>query len=244
MKYWLFALLLALPLAAQDQKKQENNPPPEPQESKLFILKYADPRQVANLLYPLGASVQANPELRALAVSARARDMPGIEDAIKKLDVPAPATPDVELTAFFITGSDTPAEGTIPKELESVVAQLKNAFPFKAYHLLDTLALRTRSGFGANTSSVVQADGSQQPVYDELKIRTATVEPDQMSVRVNGLAALIRVPRPGAGPGGGLVDLNLNADIDVKEGQKVVVGRLSMGHDQALFLVLTARVVN
>jgi hypothetical protein len=243
MKYWLLGLLLTLPLVAQDQKKPENSPPPEPQERKLFILKYADPRQVANLLNPLGVNIFASSELRAVAVSARARDMPGIEDAIKRLDVPAPPSPDIDLTAYFITGSDTPAEGAIPKELESVVTQLKNAFPFKSYHLLDTLEMRTRSGFGANTSSVSQADGSQQPVYDEIKIRTASVEPDQVSVRVNGLAAVIRVPRPGAGPGGGLVDLNLNADVDIKGGQKVVVGRLSMGHDQALFLVLTARVV-
>jgi hypothetical protein len=32
-------------------------------------------------------------------------------------------------------------------------------------------------------------------------------------------------------------------DVDVKEGQKVVIGRLSI-HDQALFLVITAQAVN
>ena len=39
-------------------------------------------------------------------------------------------------------------------------------------------------------------------------------------------------------------NLNMNTDLDIKEGQKVVVGRFGISHDQALFLVLTARVVN
>jgi hypothetical protein len=53
------------------------------------------------------------------------------------------------------------------------------------------------------------------------------------------------VPPPPAGtqPQYTFQNLSLDADIDVKEGQKVVVGRLSI-HDQALFLVLTAHVVN
>jgi hypothetical protein len=41
-----------------------------------------------------------------------------------------------------------------------------------------------------------------------------------------------------------LSELGLDADVDIKEGQTVVEGRVSMGKDQALFLVLTARVVN
>ncbi|HEY7391966.1 MAG TPA: secretin N-terminal domain-containing protein [Bryobacteraceae bacterium] len=240
MKYWLLALLLALPLAAQDQKKAENNPPPEPRERKLFILKYADPRQVENLLRPLGVLIQANPELRALAVSAQARDMAGIEDAIKRLDVPSPTPPNIELTAYLITGSDTAtSSGALPKELDPVVTQLKNAFPFKSYHLIDTLSLRTRSGDGGNANSVSQPEGLQGTAYDNISIANATLNPDGSSVKIAKLHAGIRVQF-----GNQMTDLGLSADVDVKEGQKVVVGRLSMGHDQALFLVLTARVAN
>ena len=60
----------------------------------------------------------------------------------------------------------------------------------------------------------------------------------------------VRLPVPTGipGPGGPVQfsyqDLGLNADVDIKEGQKVVVGRVGMSRDQALFLVLTARVVN
>jgi len=34
----------------------------------------------------------------------------------------------------------------------------------------------------------------------------------------------------------------MNADLDIKEGQKVVVGKISMNPNEAMFLVLTARV--
>jgi hypothetical protein len=246
MKYWLLGLLLALPLVAQNQGEDTKKPaePPEPQEHKLFILKYADPNRLQNLLGILGANASASESLHAVAVSARARDMPAIEDAIKRLDVPTPTPPDVELTAYLITGSDAPATGSggLPKELDPVMTQLKNAFPFKSYHLMDTLSLRTRSGDGGNTKSILQPEGSQVPVYDELNIGSATVNPDESGVRVDKLRASIRM-NIGTPPNTQFGDLGLNADVDVKEGQKVVVGRLSMGHDQALFLVLTAHVV-
>ena len=34
----------------------------------------------------------------------------------------------------------------------------------------------------------------------------------------------------------------MNADLDIKEGQKVVVGKMNMNANEATFLVLTARV--
>jgi hypothetical protein len=37
--------------------------------------------------------------------------------------------------------------------------------------------------------------------------------------------------------------VGLSADVDIKQGQKVVIGRVSVG-ESALFLVLTAQVVN
>jgi len=38
-------------------------------------------------------------------------------------------------------------------------------------------------------------------------------------------------------------NVGLQADVDIKQGQKVVIGRVSVG-ESALFLVLTAQVVN
>jgi len=57
-----------------------------------------------------------------------------IEDAIKQLDVPS-AAPRTLSDGQLIVGTDAESSLAIPvpKELESVVAQLKGAFPFKNY---------------------------------------------------------------------------------------------------------------
>jgi hypothetical protein len=38
-------------------------------------------------------------------------------------------------------------------------------------------------------------------------------------------------------------NLGLTTDVDIKEGQKVVIGRMGIGKDQALFLVMTVKIV-
>jgi hypothetical protein len=238
---WLIALVLALPLAAQEQKKPEN---PIPLEHKLFVLKYADPRKVQELLGMLGAQAASNVELHAVSVAASHEAMQGIEEAIKKLDVATPAPQDIELTTYFLIGGSTEVGSDVPKELDSVIVQLKNTFPFKTYRLLDTLTLRMRSGFAASANSAAGPVGPR-PARIALRIGNASVNPDNYTVKIDRLHADIGIPVE-VGPNLRYVDqqLVLDADVDIKENQKVVVGRLGMGRDQALFLVLTAHVVN
>jgi hypothetical protein len=243
---WLIVLLFALPLAAQEQKKTES---PTPLEHRLFVLKYADPRKVQELLGMLGAQAASNVELHAVSVAASHEVMPGIEEAIKKLDVPPAAPQNIELTAYYLVGNDAEAAGGVPKDLDSVVVQLKNAFPFKNYHLLDTMTLRMRSGFGASENSAAESISTgTQPVRTSIRIGNASVNPDRSTVKVDRLHAGATVPIVTSSIPNNVQfayqELGLDADVDIKEGQKVVVGRLSMGKDQALFLVLTARVVN
>ncbi len=239
-------ILLAGPLAAQELKKAEES---KPQVQRIFILKYADPAKVYQLLGVFGSRIYVNPDLHALAVSAAPEIMPAIEDAIKRLDMPAAGTQDIELTAYYVIGGDaesTPGAAP-PKELDSVVTQLKNSFPFKTYRLLDMLALRTRTGRSADTSSNAGPVSPGSPsAVTQFHTGSLTLSADGSTVSVEGMKAGVRLPVPG-GTGAApftFIDLGLNANVDIKEGQKVVVGRLSVNKDQALFLVLTARVVN
>src|SRR5947209_2426039 len=59
----------------------------------------------------------------------------------------------VELTMQLVLGNDADGSGGLPKDLEPVVTQLRNAFAFKNYRLLDVLVLRTRTGQRAGTES-------------------------------------------------------------------------------------------
>jgi len=252
-RLWMFALFLILPLAAQEPKPSAAPAPlPEPNKprvQKVFILKYADPNKVASLLGVLSAGVTANGDLHALAVTSAPEVMPAIEDAIKQLDVPGAGPQDIELTVYYLIGGggDSTPGGPVPKDLDGVVTQLRNSFAFKTYHLLDALTLRTRSGQSAETNSNAGpvAQGLP-PAMNQFRIQSATLTADGKTVRLDRMKAGIRMPVAyGIGPSQySYNDLGLNADVDVKEGQKVVVGRLSVNNDQALFLVLTAHVVN
>jgi hypothetical protein len=254
-------VLLALPLAAQDQKKDEIQTP-QPQIQKLFVLKYADPNQVNNLIRVFTNNTNPNSEMHAIAVSATPSAMAAIEDAIKRLDVPASAPQNIELTGYLLTGTD--AEGVaspaLPKELDSVVTQLKSAFAYKSYKLADVMTLRGRTGQGQVSTSgsggSVNIGGASEPIINQFRINGLSVSPDG-AIHLERLSLSSRVPVAtgsfGSTSGGSGVsplvntqftyqDIGINTDLDVKEGQKVVVGKMAMNPTEAMFLVLTAHV--
>jgi hypothetical protein len=254
MKRLLFALLLiALPLAAQEAKKEDqksNAPSASPRVQKLFLLKYADPGHVASLLGVFNASVRPDSEMHALAVETTpGPTMAAIEEAIQRLDVPSAASKNIEMTAYLLIGGETAGTepSAMPKELDGVVAQLKNAFAFKSYHLLDILALRTRVGQAASTTSSGRGtkSGDNTPlVRTQFRIASAGIGSDETTIRIDKLSLESNIPMP-TGVGGQFLTSNvgLQADVDIKQGQKVVIGRVSVA-ESALFLVLTAQVVN
>jgi hypothetical protein len=171
-----------------------------------------------------------------------------VEDTIRRLDVPSAAPKDIELTAWFLVASDKePSTGTAPPaELEKVIAQLRAAFAFKNYRLIDAMALRCRSGQGAEASGAIT--GGQAPTLTQFKLRAATVAAGEKGtvVRIDALRAGLRLPAySGSGGAFQYVDTGINGtDITVGEGQKVVVGKSSMeGPDKALIVVLSVKVL-
>jgi hypothetical protein len=251
MKRLLFAvLLMALPLAAQEAKKEESNAPSAgPRIQKLFVLKYADPVHVATLLSVFTGAVRTDSDLHALAVETTSEStLRAIEEAIQGLDVPSVGPRDIEMTAYLLIGGDSAGTepSAMPKELDSVIAQLKNAFAFKSYRLMDILALRTRVGQRASNSSVGRpmqmGTGSPAPVT-QFRINSAGIGSDETTVRIDGLNLSSRIPVQSIPGQYNYQDVGLQADVDIKQGQKVVIGRVSVA-ESALFVVLTAQVVN
>ena len=210
----------------------------------------ADPNHVANLLSIFNASVRPDSDMHALAVeTVPGPTMGAIEEAIQRLDVPSAASKNIEITAYLLIGSETAGTepSAMPKELDSVVAQLKNAFAFKSYRLLDTLALRTRVGQAASTNSSGRGakSGDNTPlVRTQFRIASAGIGSDETTIRIDKLILDSNIPVPtGVGGQFNMGNVGLQADVDIKQGQKVVIGRVSVA-ESALFLVLTAQVVN
>jgi len=233
MKRLILLVVLALPVLAQP------NLDPNERIQKLVTLKYADPQTVQNLLADFGVDRRSDNNLKVIALSGRRANVMTAEEAIKQLDVPSAAHKDIDLTVYFVVASDqTNSDGSpIPADLQSTVATLKTTFPFKNYALLDALSLRSRSGVGADTSGVLSGNRVTQ-----FRVSSATMEPDSM-IRLDRLHAGLRTP-VSAGEGKiTYMDTGISTDVvDVREGQKLVVGRSSVnGPDRALFLVLIAK---
>jgi hypothetical protein len=248
----LTGILLVLPLGAQQAAAQEKAPPP-PRVQKLFVLKYADPRALESMLRVLGdaATVVSSTEMRALAITATEPAMKSIEEAIARLDTPAAAPKNIELTCYLLIGGDGGADAAaaLPKDLDSVVTQLRNTFAFKNYRLMDVLNMRTRTGQRLENSSsgaIPMPGGSPpQPVLTQFRINSASIAPDGATIRLDGLRTSSRVPISTGAPGNfNWQELGINTDVDLKEGQKIVIGRVGLSQDQALFLVLMAKVVS
>jgi ethanolamine utilization microcompartment shell protein EutS len=210
--------------------------------NRVVTLKHLDPVIAQNLLKDFGVDTRAERQLKVLVLTGPTAAVQTAEAALKQLDLPSAGQKDVDLTVFFVVGrNDNEGSGTaVPQELQSTVAALKQTFPFKNYELLDALALRTRAGSGASTTG--QVASSRLTTFN---VRSVNLEPDGM-IRIDGLRAAIRaLQNVGQSGGSQYVDVSgVSTDVvDVKEGQKLVVGRASMaGPDRALFLVLIAKV--
>jgi len=234
------ALMLAGALAAQQKEERT---------TKLVILKYADPDRLAGVISQFGAQVITNGQMKAMTLSGLPSQIAAAEAALARLDV-APKT--VELVVHFVVGSDQAnlTGSTVPADVRDVITQLKNTFTFKEYRMLDTLTLRTRAGSSAETTGIL-GSGSN-PRLSTFSVRNVTVGEDGTTIRIDRMHAGLRIPignrttETKTGPRTAVEYMNtgIDQDVDVKEGQKVVVGRSSLeGPSTALFLILTARVL-
>jgi len=244
----LCAVLLAAPVLAQ----------PSPNDhvqkiQKLVTLKYADPRAVAQIIGDWGVEMRF-PNVntsKTMALTGFPDRVAAVEAAIQQLDQPPKS---VELTVYFVVAGDQPtlAGNAPPQDLKDVVAQLKATFPYKEYRVMDALSLRPRAGSEAQTSGTLNS--GTPPKMSIFSVQNVIVSEDGSTVRIERMHAGLRIPYaetstdPKTGVANGrsmkFTDSGIYQDVDIKAGQKVVVGRSSLeGPQQALFLVLTAHVV-
>jgi hypothetical protein len=221
----------------------------------VFQFKYADGRGLQRVLAPYGR-VEVDSMLKALTVTVRDNTiLSEVEQIIKRFDVPPPPVLNIDVTIYLMSALGTPSSGAVPAELEPVVKQLKSTFSYKGYQLIDTEVIRVRAGQGGDVSGVVDnapsLDGNR--TISKVGFRSASVSTDEKgrAIRIDGLKVGLRIPVASSGPGVGpgqkqyqYIDTGLNTDVDVREGQKVVVGKANMdGSDRASIVVLTAKVV-
>ena len=141
-------------------------------------------------------------------------------------------------------------DAAVPPSLEEVVTQLRQAFPYRSYHLLETATLRVRPGRGAKTSGLISDPSFERrpPQYNfevnagAVSRRGAlrTIQLDRIHFNLD-----LYIPNDLTNPKGGLthLDIRVESNIDLQEGKTAVVGKAGIyGVYRGLFLALTATV--
>lgn len=235
----LLMLFATLCLQAQD---------PNEIVSRVFQLKHANTASVGNMF--IGAhKIVFDDRMKTIAVQATRSQMAEFEQLVKRFDVPPPPVPNVEVTIYLMAALPQPAATPLPAELDGVVKQLRSMFSYKGFELIDTQVIRMRAGTGGEASGVVDRGSSGLKTIHQIKIFEATVSSDEKgrAIRLRNLKVGLRVPVPiqSGTPSVTYLDTGISTDIDVHEGQKVVVGKANMdGSDRASIVVLMAKIVD
>ena len=254
--FLLLVAFVALSASVRAQEAKEEKKQAAPAEAKgsvtrIFSVKHRDVVSLSELISAFGARIRPSPALGVIAVTGPPEIVEAVGDSIQRLDV-APSPPkNVELTFYIVIALPQASQPTsVPRELEAVTKQLKSVFSYQAFRVLDTMILRCRDGQGAEASGAGPpptgpAESGQWTTF-QVRFRMVSVSSDSAGkvVRLNGLRLGARIPIPTSG-GWTWVDTGFNTDIDVREGQKVVVGKANIdSSNNAMIVVVTAKVAD
>jgi hypothetical protein len=153
----------------------------------------------------------------------------------------------IELTVYAVSGlaSGPPTPpNELPDDLAATIKQLSGVFMYKSYRLVDQFTLRGRNNGGAQIGG--EYPGFNYGQYD-FKYREAHVGTETPRVvHINGLRLEItrRPPGPiGQNVAPPITVALVSTDIDLREGQKTVVGKSAVNGTDALILVIVPKVI-
>jgi hypothetical protein len=213
-------------------------------ERKLIQLKYVSANRVHNLLRNYtNANLDSDDNLHTIAVRGTTDAVAAFEEAVKKLDMPPL---DFELTVYLISATPQPGDH-LPDALASTAKQLHGVFAYKGYDLLDSFVLRGRDGQGVDGMQGGSAEGTiKNSTYSFRYYRASVLAGPPQMVNLQNLNLQIRMPTGMRNDKGQpeYKTTGVSTDIDIRDGQKVVVGKSDVNNGESpLILVVTAKVV-
>jgi hypothetical protein len=267
---FVLTLMLAAAAFAQQVQTAPTAAPREPDyvqekgfKTKIIEVKYRSPDSLYQVLRNLGSGVKGalvspNSEFKTLTVRDYPENIATMEEAVKRLDTPEAARPDIELHVHILIASNVAKSGNeYPAELNDVIKQLQGTLAYKSYSLMASAIQRAKeSGRGGGNSGVAEAKlfnvdvpvGS--PILYEYNLDSIFVQPaagGQNQVQIPNFGFTMRVPLNVGGPNGQpsiqYQNVGFRTPVSVREGERVVVGTTTMG-DKGLIVVLSAKVLN
>ena len=225
--------------------------------TKIVRVHNARPEKLAELVIGgMPVIIRANDALKAIVIRGKPSDVAALEKTIRELDSASTtaASRNVELMVYLLSGSNSPpapagAAEKVPA-LAPVVKQLRAIFPYNDYQLVSTMLLRSGEGTKTSTNGLLKSfqNGAYPSTY-AIQYDSATVSPEEAnpSIHLEKFQFNTRISISAGTPPATqfqTFSIGIQTDVDLREGQKVVVGKSNIeSSDSALFVVLTARLV-
>jgi len=271
----LAVLLIACAATARAQQQQQASQQPSPRpeaaaqddavtekgfRNKIIELRHRDPSALYGVIRPLGSgfrgsTITLNRELKLITIRDFPENIATIEEALRRLDTPEPARPDIEFRVHILIAANSAqaaAANEYPAELGEVVKQLRTTLSYKSYYLMSSQVLRSKEGPGGLGNKGVaefrlspDTAGREHPIFYEYRIERVSLEsaaPSAWKVHVGNFNFNIRIPLIVGNGGLQYENVGFNTPVSVREGEKVVVGTTSM-QDKGIVIVIVANVI-
>ena len=178
--------------------------------------------------------------IRSLRIPTNPEAMDATEALLKRFDVPERS---VELTVYLIRAESLPprppdprvpepAPNPVPADLKAAIDEMKGAFNYDHYVLWDTIVLQPKST--GEVQGILQSHGGAPSVYNVI-YSTAGLPTESGALTLSLFQFSIKF---------GDIDSRIKeSDVTIREGQKLVLGKIRLLNANAdLFLVLTTKV--
>lgn len=263
------ALVLVFCSAAVSAQQATPTPTPTPDNtvtekgfrSRVFEIRHRDPSNIVRVLTPLGsgfhgATMISNQDFQTITVRDFPENIAAIEEGIRRLDVPEPMRPGVEFHVHILVATKTPTfspPNQFPEELTAVINQLKTTINYGHYHLMTSQVLRTKEQ-GMRQVSIkgiselklrADTEASRNPIFYDFRFENVvldTTAPGPAKIQVGQFGFSMKVPVQVGGATPIQYDnIGFNTPVNLREGEKVVVGTTSM-EDKGIVVVITGTI--
>ncbi len=197
--------------------------------------------QIANAFSNGKVIFQMTPGSPNVVMSGPPESLAIVENAIKKADVPEPPPQNVELLVYVLAAADGAGGSPLPEDLAGVAKQMKGVLGIPTLRLIESIQIRARVGKGGEATGILGKSADRPNLY-QLRFNEVTVQDTATgrSLRLSGLKFGGKIST-----GTSYVDTGFSTDIDLKEGQKVVIGKSSLDTSGTpYFVVVTGKVVD
>lgn len=244
-------LLCPLLLSAQTASTE----PPQPENTVKIVRVHGNALAIGSLAASWsGIHYQVSDALKAIVLTGKSADVAKVERTIEELDALNAITPaaaaserNMETTVYVISGGAEPISGVqdiTGEALAPVVKQLRAIFPYNHYQLLSTMLIRSAQNAKASSEGMMTTAQSNsapaRPSIYKIGYDSAKTSGEPSAIHLSGFYFDSRFSLAT----GEQRNVAIQTDVDLHEGQKVIVGKANVGNsDACIFLVLSARLV-